>query len=442
MWMRAKEIDPSLADYAWPPRGPEAEKTSFRFQCDRHITEFRVPSQEEITESDSRILPLYLKFRNPKFLETYDRVVWSDQIDEMKRHIKPEASPGVPFSQMANRNDQVLEAMGERFNAYVLDRIEALLALRLSEIDEMDRKDCIDAGLMDIVRVFVKNEPHKVEKVRQGRVRLIMSVSLADKMIEMLLIRHLCKLEIANWKEIPSKPGIGFSPEDNDSVFKDIAQSGLPMAKNDMSGYDWSIKEWMIKDEAENRIKLCENPSNVFKKLIRAKAILESKTVFQFSDGTIVTPNYKGIVNSGKFATSRGNSAMRVRMADLVGSRKTIAAGDDCVESFVPGAVQAYSELGMICREYETVGDSFEFCSRVYEAGRSYPVNANKMVMNLLHQEPRNPLEFRMTMIGFEDELGSHPEYRRLLELIEAAGYYEVEGPHYLTESSLSQDGF
>jgi hypothetical protein len=163
-----------------------------------------------------------------------------------------------------------------------------------------------------------------------------------------------------------------------------------------------------------------------------AKAYLETESIYQFSDGTLVQPLFKGIVNSGKFRTSRDNSFMRVRIADLIGSRKTIAAGDDSVESTVEGAAEKYLEYGIRCKEYLPVNDSFEFCSHYYGPNICYALNKEKMVMNLLHQEPKDFFEYRMSMIGFEAELETRPDYQSVLELVESVGYYEVEGPHYL----------
>lgn len=400
-----------------------------------------MPTDEELRLSDERILPQYLKHQLPKYLEEYDREGWSKAIDEMKEYVKPEASPGAPCARVANRNDQFLSAMGERFNDEVLDRVEKLLCTPLKVLETMGRKERLDRGLMDPVRVFVKNEPHKIEKIKEGRVRLIMSVSLTDKMIEMLLSRHICKLEIANWRHLPSKPGIGFSEADNKSVYDEIMNSGLPMSYADVSGWDMNVKEWMIRDEAEGLIKLCDGQSDAWQHLMRAKAIIECESIYQFSNGEMVMPTFKGIVNSGKLRTSRGNSFMRVRMADLVGSRKTIAAGDDTVENTVEDAAAKYRKYGIVVKDYVDVTDMFEFCSHEYHKDLTFAVNAEKMVMNLLHQEPKNSLEFRLTMLGFSDELSSRPDYKQILEEIESVGYYEVEGPHYeVSDASSAQD--
>lgn len=392
---------------------------------------FREPTLAEIEESDQRILPQYLQHTLPSYLDTYDREKWSAAIDKIKDDIKAEASPGVPHAKIAKRNDKLMDSMGERLNDIVLDRIELILSTPIDKLKTMTRKERLDRNLMDPVRVFVKNEPHTLDKIKTGRVRLIMSVSLTDKIIEMLLCRHLTKLEIQNWKDIPSKPGIGFTASDSASVYADVVGCGLPMSYADISGWDWGVKQWQVIDAAKATIRLAKNSSPVFEHLMLAKAYLETESIYQFSDGTLVQPLFKGIVNSGKFRTSRDNSFMRVRIADLIGSRKIIAAGDDSVENTVEGAAEKYLEYGIRCKEYLPVNDSFEFCSHYYGPNTCYALNKEKMVMNLLHQEPKDFWEYRMSMIGFEAELETRPDYQSILELVESVGYYEVEGPHY-----------
>lgn len=401
-------------------------------QCDAHIRDYKIPTPAEIEKSNDRLLPLYVKHDLPQFLYSYNRSEWHKAINDLKPYIKPDASPGVPHTKVSTRNDKLLEAMGERFNEVVLNRVESLIALDLATVKNMDRRERIDNNLVDPVRVFVKNEPHKRAKIDEGRVRLIMSVSLTDKVIEMLLSRHICKLEIQNWRRIPSKPGIGFDEIDNEEVAADIFDSGYEMRASDVKGWDWNVKQWQITDEAESLINLAKTSSPVWEHLLRCKAVLESESVYQFSDGTLVAPTFPGIVNSGKLRTSRGNSWMRVRVADLVGSKKTIAAGDDAVESYVPDAVEKYKALGIALKVYDKVDSEFEFCSRIYSRSGSYALNKEKMIMNLLHQEPKNFLEYRSAMIGLTDELSSRPDFQDILGLVEAAGFYEVEGPHYI----------
>lgn len=343
----------------------------------------------------------------------------------MISYIKLDASPGVPYAFEGSTNFKVLESLGEDLEEIVLDRIEQRIRL-FEHLETLSRREMIDYGLMDFVRVFVKDEPHKISKLKQGRVRLIMSVSLVDKIIEMVTSRALHKLEIEHWWEIPSKPGIGFTPEMDKLVYNDVMKHEN-MCFADISGWDWSVKPWLVRTAAEGKIRLCENPSEVWKKLVRAEAIIETRSVYQFSDGVIVAPQFEGIVNSGKYKTSRDNSWMRVFLATLVGSNHTIAAGDDTVESFVEDAFDKYKALGWELKDYQRVNDGFEFCSRWYEEGNAYFLNVDKMLMNLLHTKPKDWFEFDMYMLQFASNLSKHPIYEEILELINRVGYDVVQ---------------
>lgn len=372
----------------------------------------------------------YLTFGNPEWLSQYDRGEWSKAIDELKLSIKEDSSPGVPFAQFAQTNELVFSLLGVEFNEVVLDRIECLLAYNLEEIRSMGRKERVDKNLMDPVRCFVKAEPHKIEKVKEGRMRLIASVSLVDKMIEMMLHRTLHKLEVSNWRTIPSKPGIGFCKEMNDDVYDYVIQkhADTKMCYADVSGWDWSVKAYMIEDCAEGEIRLCTNPSQVWQHLVRAEAIKEAETVYQFSDGLLVAPDYKGVVNSGKYKTSRGNSWMRVYLGHMVGARHICAAGDDSVESYVQDAVERYASLGFSIKDYQRVETGFEFCSRWYERNRSYPLNGDKALMNLLHSKIDTDAHFDMALLQFTDLMEQHPDFASYTQLLEDIGFLAVEG--------------
>lgn len=430
-WKRALEIKPSLSLFDWPSRSVEAEKVSFKLQCEKHVVDRARPTTLELEQSDERVLPKYLRHVLPSYLENLDTV--EAIIDDMKNFIKADSTPGVPYAITANRNDKLFEILGSRFNELVMSRIKARLSFSLDDISGMSHKQLLENNLMDPVRVFVKHEPHKLKKLREGRVRLIMSVSIVDKFIEMILCRHLYKKEIRSWATIPSKPGIGFTPDDVEIVYLDV-MSNLPMSATDISGWDWSVDAWQIVDEAEGVIRLCDNPRNWWAHVLRATAIIETRSIYHFSDGEMVVLKYDGVVNSGKFKTSRGNSYMRVRLSDIIGSPKCLAAGDDTVEGTIIAAKAKYAKYGFEIKEYESVHDSFEFCSRVYTSEGSYPVNYEKILMNLLHNIPSNPLEFRMFMTGFIDDLGNHPKFQEIITLVEQVGYFELAGAQELVD--------
>lgn len=384
----------------------------------------------------------YLRFDNPKWLDTYDRSVWYNAIEELKSSIKEDSSPGVPFALMAQTNGQVFRILGRDFNDAVLDRIESLLSYTLEEIKSMSSLERVDKNLVDPVRCFVKSEPHKMEKVKEGRMRLIASVSLVDKMIEMMLHRTLHKLEIMNWRTLPSKPGIGFCKEMNEDVYDYVMekQKETPMCYTDVSGWDWSVKAYMIEDCAIGVSRLCNNPSSVWQHLVHAEAIKEANTVYQFSDGTMVRLKYEGIVNSGKYKTSRGNSWMRVYLGHLVGAKHICAAGDDSVESYVSDAISKYAALGFKIKDYQRVEDGFEFCSRWYQKDASFPLNGNKALMNLLHSRIETSEQFDMSLLQFTDLMEEHPDFPTYTNLLEAIGFMGLEG-RWEPKQILFKDG-
>jgi len=129
---------------------------------------------------------------------------------------------------------------------------------------------------------------------------------------------------------------------------------------------------------------------------------------------------------------------MRKRIADLIGAHTCITAGDDAVEQTVPHPYEKYASYGIRLKDYQPVDDmlgNFEFCSHIYSVRGTYSLNVEKMVMNLLHQTIESPLDFRLAMIGFQDELSSRDDYNDILDHIRSVGFYEVEGPHYIIEN-------
>lgn len=416
--MLALKQFPKLDIYGWPSRSAKAEKISFKLQCDAFVDSLP-PSLEERESALDRVIPCYVRHTLPNYLLKYNRRDWSEVIDTIKMQIKADSSPGSPYSLEASRNDQLITRLGDEFNEMVLYRIERRLSISNEEIAKMTRQQRIIYGLCDPVRVFVKNEPHKKTKLQEGRFRLIMSVSIVDKVIEMLLNAPLHKLEIANWARIPSKPGIGFTKEDNQTVYEDIMSHGN-MAFADINKWDWSCKYWLMEDCVKAKIRLCNNPSDDWIKLVSLEPIIESESVYQFSDGLLVAPHYRGIVNSGKYKTSRDNSFMRVDLAFLVGADKAIAAGDDTVESYVPDAKARYEQLGWKLKDYQQVKDGFEFCSRWYQDGVSYPLNAGKMLMNFLHSKFKSEFEYDMQLMQLTDQLEYHPDFPQIFDFIES----------------------
>ena len=57
----------------------------------------------------------------------------------------------------------------------------------------------------DPIKVFVKQEPHKMSKIKQERYRLISGVSLVDTLVDRLLLQWLAQNVVEHVGETPSR---------------------------------------------------------------------------------------------------------------------------------------------------------------------------------------------------------------------------------------------
>jgi hypothetical protein len=387
-----------------------------------------MPSSEEQRRVIERLRPLYRPISTPKYLEKYDRESFRDYTKSMLQDIKREAGPGVPYSKSFKTNGDFIDYGTPLLIKAVLDRVEKISSIDIKELVKLRPEQLVDQGYMDPVRLFVKNEPHKAAKVAQGRFRLIMSVSIVDKIIEMLFNRHYNKAQIASWNEIPSKPGMGFSDEANQKLIETVRRYGVDkLVSADISGWDWSVPDWLIGLEAEFRVELNTTSSEWFATFLFKKAFLETNSVYCLSNGMMLKLPFPGVQNSGKYNTSSSNSWMRLAAAMFAGAEWGFAMGDDCIETYSPNAVENYKRMGFDVKMYEPIGtleNGFEFCSHIYSTNGVYSVNAVRGAMNLLNHSGASLLEKRLLTMQFEDDYKSSPEWVEIAEGLERVGWY------------------
>lgn len=430
-WLKGLELDPHLNDFDWPNRDADAEFTSFILQSSKR-KEFSSPANCELEKSKLNLLNKYVKFKLSYSSLSYDTI--KKLVEKfLNRHVKMDASPGIPYSMRFATNKQFIESSKEVIVDLVYSRIQARL---FNRPECMTPIQLVQENLCDPVKIFVKQEPHKRRKLEEGRVRLIMSVSIIDKLVEMVLVSDLKEKEIANWATIPSKPGIGFTEQGIKIIYQSAMAMKRPVA-TDVSGFDWHVQQWMLDADADINIRLCENSFNEWEVLMQRTATIEGKSLYCLSNSKLLELKVKGIQNSGKLKTSMSNSKIRCLLADLVGSTDYHAMGDDDFEEWVEGAFDKYADLGMDLKNYDEVTDKFEFCSKLYSKEGAYPVDYAKTLMKYLHSAPVNWIEWLGYRIGFDDEMSQHPEYPRIVKLIRAVGFDQLGGEQkLLIESS------
>lgn len=267
-----------------------------------------------------------------------------------------------------------------------------------------------------------------MSKVETGRLRLISSVSLVDQIVERMMFGIQNSLEIDLWKSCPSKPGMGLSlAEQGRAVWDDVLYKHLscPAAEADISGFDWSVQEWELMADVEMRVRLGKFGPQL-EMAARNRFFCLSNSVFQLSDGTLISQGLPGLMKSGSYCTSSSNSRIRVLMAQLIGSPWCIAMGDDSIEGFVPNAMQKYAQLGHNCKEYVACAtrasgelESFSFCSHKFHKNSIWLESWAKSLFRYLDSHNRK----------FDDllfELESSPHWPRVVKYLRRVGMYPI----------------
>jgi len=329
--------------------------------------------------------------------------------------VKMSAKPGVPLQQLGPNNKYILD----NHEGFVVRAVMERIVLLADMPEGLTPEEMVQGGYCDPVKLFVKSEPHLLEKVQEERFRLIASESLDDQIVERVLFENLNDLEIAAWKHIPSAPGIGLSLDDDVKSFIERVKTqsgGLQnVAQSDMSGWDWSVTEWELLLEARCRLALMRvNPEHFVARVIMNRTRCLANSVFVTPDYELITQTKPGVMKSGSYVTSSANSRIRVFNAWLVGARWAIAMGDDCLEEFVPGAVDKYKLYGHICKQYERAGETFEFCSQVFDKDKCRPVDPSRMAFRCL--ESKAPLGDRF--VALQHELRHHPDGDHIVRVV------------------------
>lgn len=433
---------PELRNWSWPERGARAEYDSLLYQAGRHVLTKQPSNWKQVVE---QVLLLYPKTYVPPGMSDEDfrqpfesQLLALDLKGILRRDVVMKSSPGVPLVSLGRENSAVL-AQHEPLVLYaVVERIRMYL---LGLWRGLTPRQLVEQGFCDPIRVFVKQEPHKGEKVRNRRFRLICSVSLVDQIVERVVSGIQNRAEIRSWFAIPSVPGIGFSDEQIQVVWSIISPHLKNAVQTDVEGWDWSVQNWELGGNAEMQIRLAGASTNsAYAEITRARAYCLSNSVFSLSDGTLIAQLDSGIQKSGSYTTSSGNSRMRVAAAYLCGSTWARAMGDDCIEVCDPtvdGMVirDRYLAIGHRMKAYEPCKpDSFEFCSSVFShSGHqaiAEPENWSRTFYRLLNQK----VGHAAVLTQFQYEMRHSKFLQSCLEVLFRVGWYP--------ENSLSPEVF
>nr|ANH21070.1 P1-P2 fusion protein [Suakwa aphid-borne yellows virus] len=399
--------NPSLgeatAGYGWPEFGAEAELTSLKLQAARwreRASSAKIPYSSERERVIRIATERYSKVKSvAPACSRSGELKWEGLVEDLKDclpSLSLDAGVGVPYIAYKKPtlgswvNDPALLPILSRL---VFDRLKKMSETRF---DDMTPEELVQNDLCDPIRTFVKGEPHKLSKLKEGRYRLIMSVSIVDQLVARVLFQNQNKSEIALWRAIPSKPGLGLSTDEQvldfvhnlaeNSEYRESVEDFInnwhkTVVPTDCSGFDWSVSSWMLEDDMEVRNNLTINNNELTRRLRACWLKCISNSVICLSDGTLLAQEFSGIQKSGSYNTSSTNSRVRVMLSIYAGASWAIAMGDDALES-ADTVIPIYGLYGLKVE----VSDKLEFCSHEFKSSSlAIPVNVGKMLYKLIH---------------------------------------------------------
>lgn len=303
-------------------------------------------------------------------------------------------SPGLPFCRVYPTNrDFLMDGVGN----WRHDRIYQLW-------DMVKRRLSGDLEPFPL-RTFIKPEPHKLSKIEDGQLRIIMSVSLADQIIDHMLMDPINDSMVRCYGRIPVLPG--WAPVRGGWRIIPLKEQCIGL---DRRAWDWNAPRWLIWAEKEVR-----------KNLVLADAkwenLVDSRYHELFVDPLIQTSGgdqfrqaIPGIVKSGCVNTISMNSIMQVILHCVVLETLGLpdipiyAMGDDTIQTVLPAGYQAELQKYVLLKE-PVLG---EFCSFIFDGGRVESTNFQKHLYAMAFQadaKVKESLQSLQLVYGRSDRL-------------------------------------
>lgn len=265
-----------------------------------------------------------------------------------------------------------------------------------------DRLGKLSAGqkVSDPIKLFIKQEPHKVAKLREGRLRLISAISLVDQIVDRVLFGGLQEAALSNVGRTPCM--IGWSPVSGGGYRAMVSRLPGRVLCADKSAWDWTVVGWMTDLLLDLIILLAEPGWSGWETAARTRfAVLFDDALFQFADGQQVQQQVRGVMKSGWFLTILGNSVWQLMLHFIVQRQRgsdpfcsvPYAMGDDTVQEVPAGLEDYLDHLGKLCLLKPKVSEIVEFCGFEMSSRGVWPCYGSKHRFMLRHLDEENGVE-------------------------------------------------
>lgn len=368
-----EDLQEKAKAYGWPEVGHKAELESLAWHTKQGdgLRE-DMPEKGLLVKMVSGIVEALAPAKTvlPKdFLEFshYRRVVCSN--------INWNSSPGFPYYYTCANNGQYFGVVNGIPDETRLLEVWPLVQARLRD------RDC------DPIRLFVKQEAHKMKKIEQKRWRLISSVSIIDQIIDQLLFADQNQAIVDTWFQTPLK--VGWTPFLGG--WRLVPKTNVVAL--DKTSWDWTVKLWMCEIDLMIRSALISGENKgLWQELAEYRyRALFIKPLFVTSGGLVIRSKIDGIMKSGCVNTITSNSIMQLilhyrvsyEMGQTPGRIWTL--GDDTLQELQPNMKFYCSLLNQYCIVKQMVLKpefaGFDFSNTIE------PLYKGKHAYNLLHMD-------------------------------------------------------
>lgn len=355
------------------------------------------PPAHVLEEAIKKTAEFYPRTVVPKGFEGPLAIITRLQVRECFHQMNKDAVAGYPYSFVHAKKGQWIDRDVETLIDLVLIRLQLLEETDPKVVGQLMPEELVDQGFVDPVAVFVKNDPHPMRKIVEGRYRIISNCSLVDECVKRLLYTEQNNADKDECYE-PNGSSGGWDWTTDEAAarcYKSVEPWLDEAATSDVSAWDWSIAAWMFDAELKIR-KILNGASDVgsWSKITANLTMCFGKSVYVLSDGDALILQNDGVQKSGDLNTTSGNGRMRNMISVLVGrgqTKNTKSAGDDNLSTFVDGSVEEALKYGIRLTDYKKIEnkeEGFEFCSNIFTPTRAIPLTCVKSLYKLLSSKP------------------------------------------------------
>nr|QJI53805.1 MAG: hypothetical protein 2 [Solemoviridae sp.] len=321
--------------------------------------------------------------------ENMDDDDWfNTEFDKALKDLDPKASTGL--SVMSRYGASVGVALGwdPVVGAYNPQRVMVLRAVTRMRLRNPEQPDSI--------LVFIKPEPHKVSKLRDGRLRLISAVSMVDTMVDRVMFGWLQRAVMRSVGHTPAL--VGWSPYGGGYRLLTSRYDGQQALCVDKSSWDWTVKGWLLKIVRDVIKRLAVGSPEWWEEWVdkRWEALFRD-AVFEFRSGEkIKQPNW-GVMKSGCYLTILINSICQCVLHSIACQRLQIephwqyffCVGDDTLQRPVKDLEAYFAELSVLGARIKDfrVSDEIEFCGHYMRGLEIKPAYSAKHVFKITHAD-------------------------------------------------------